>query len=184
MAWCAARRITVLRESRSSSTLRARQLRQCKPASRRWVTRSRLRGQGLRRAVLGTAGFSAVAALVLGTKAMSVVEPAVAWIIGGFGVFVVFWLARHFLRMAFQSIRRGILNQHVLIEFGALAGLVGGVLGLILRRPDYPTAQFFAVHRELPHLLGVAVPPGQDAQLPGRQATARPAARHGARGSG
>jgi len=135
----------VLRESRSSSTLRARQLRQCKPASRRWVTRSRLRGQGLRRAVLGTAGFSAVAALVLGTKALSVVEPAVAWIIGGFGVFVVFWLARHFLRMAFQSIRRGILNQHVLIEFGALAGLVGGVLGLILRRPDYPTAQFFAV---------------------------------------
>src|SRR6059036_1996479 len=145
MAWCAARRITVLRESRSSSTLRARQLRQCKPASRRWVTRSRLRGQGLRRAVLGTAGFSAVAALVLGTKALSVVEPAVAWIIGGFGVFVVFWLARHFLRMAFQSIRRGILNQHVLLEFGALAGLVGGVLGLILRRPDYPTAQFFAV---------------------------------------
>src|SRR6058998_2502102 len=145
MAWCAARRTTVLRESRSSSTLRARQLRQCKPASRRWVTRSRLRGQGLRRAVLGTAGFSAVAALVLGTKALSVVEPAVAWIIGGFGVFVVFWLARHFLRMAFQSIRRGILNQHVLLEFGALAGLVGGVLGLILRRPDYPTAQFFAV---------------------------------------
>ena len=82
---------------------------------------------------------------MLGTKALSVVEPAVAWIIGGFGVFVVFWLARHFLRMAFQSIRRGILNQHVLIEFGALAGLVGGVLGLILRRPDYPTAQFFAV---------------------------------------
>ena len=104
-----------------------------------------LRGQGLRRAVLGTAGFSAVAALVLGAKALGVVEPAVPWIIGGFGVFVVFWLARHFLRMAFQSIRRGILNQHVLLEFGALAGLVGGVLGLILRRPDYPTAQFFAV---------------------------------------
>ncbi len=104
-----------------------------------------LRGQGLRRAVLGTAGFSAVAALVLGAKALGVVEPAVPWIIGGFGVFVVFWLARHFLRTAFQSIRRGILNQHVLLEFGALAGLVGGVLGLILRRPDYPTAQFFAV---------------------------------------
>ncbi len=104
-----------------------------------------LRGQGLRRAVLGTAGFSAIAALVLGAKALGVVEPAVPWIIGGFGVFVVFWLARHFLRMAFQSIRRGILNQHVLLEFGALAGLVGGVLGLILRRPNYPTAQFFAV---------------------------------------
>src|ERR687892_1813848 len=47
--------------------------------------------------------------------------------------------------MAFQSIRRGILNQHVLLEFGAFAGLFGGVLGLVLDRPDYPTAPFFAV---------------------------------------
>jgi heavy metal translocating P-type ATPase len=60
-------------------------------------------------------------------------------------VFVVFGLAAHFLRMAFQSIRRGILNQHVLLEFGAFAGLSGGVLGLALDRPDYPTAPFFAV---------------------------------------
>jgi cation transport ATPase len=47
--------------------------------------------------------------------------------------------------MAFQSIRRGILNQHVLLEFGAFAGLAGGIIGLVLRRPDYPTAPFFAV---------------------------------------
>ena len=104
-----------------------------------------LRSEGLGRAVLGTAGFAALAALILGAKALGVIEPAVPWIIGGFAVFVVFGLAGHFLRMAFQSIRRGILNQHVLLEFGAFAGLVGGVLGLILHRSDYPTAQFFAV---------------------------------------
>src|SRR6059036_3351412 len=104
-----------------------------------------LRGEGLGRAVLGTAGFAAAAALALWAKASGVVEPAVPWIAGGFAVFVVFGLAGHFLRMAFQSIRRGILNQHVLLEFGAFAGLVGGVLGLTLRRPDYPTAPFFAV---------------------------------------
>jgi len=104
-----------------------------------------LRSQGLARAVLGTAGFATVAALVLGAKASGVVEPAVPWIVGGFAVFVVVGLAGHFLRMAFQSIRRGILNQHVLLEFGAFAGLVGGVLGLVLRRADYPTAPFFAV---------------------------------------
>src|SRR5439155_1001105 len=104
-----------------------------------------LRGQGLSRAMLGTAGFAAAAALALWAKASGVIEPAVPWIVGGFAVFVVFGLAGHFLRMTFQSIRRGILNQHVLLEFGAFAGLVGGVLGLILRRPDYPTAQFFAV---------------------------------------
>src|SRR5436309_2079279 len=50
--------------------------------------------------------------------------------------------------------------------------------------PDRTVLRGHRPHRELPHLLGVAVPPGQDAQLPGRQATARPAARHGARGSG
>src|SRR5216684_8658985 len=104
-----------------------------------------LRAQGLGRAVLGTAGFAAVAALVLAAKESGVGEPAVPWIIGGFALFVLFGLAGHFLRMGFQSIRRGILNQHVLLEFGAFAGLIGGVLGLILRRPDYPTAQFFAV---------------------------------------
>jgi heavy metal translocating P-type ATPase len=104
-----------------------------------------LRSQGVGRAVLGTAGLVAAAALVLGVKALGVVEPAVPWIAGGLAVFVVFGLAGHFLRMAFQSIRRGILNQHVLLEFGAFAGLIGGVLGLVLRRPDYPTAPFFAV---------------------------------------
>jgi heavy metal translocating P-type ATPase len=104
-----------------------------------------LKSEGLGRAVFGTAGFAAVAALALWAKASDIIEPAVPWIVGGFAVFVVFGLAGHFLRMAFQSIRRGILNQHVLLEFGAFAGLAGGALGLILHRPDYPTAPFFAV---------------------------------------
>jgi heavy metal translocating P-type ATPase len=104
-----------------------------------------LRSQGLGRAVLGTAGLAAAAAAVLGAKALGVAGPAVPWVVGGFAVLVVFVLAAHFLRMAFQSIRRGILNQHVLLEFGAFAGLIGGILGLVLRRPDYPTAPFFAV---------------------------------------
>ncbi len=104
-----------------------------------------LRSQGLGRAVVGTTGFAAAAALVLAAKAWGVLDGAVPWIVGGFAVFVVFVLAGHFLRMAFQSIRRGILNQHVLLEFGAFAGLIGGTIGLVLRRPDYPTAPFFAV---------------------------------------
>jgi heavy metal translocating P-type ATPase len=104
-----------------------------------------LRSQGLGRAVLGTAGLVAAAALVVAAKGSVIVAPVVPWIVGGFAVFVVFVLAGHFLSMAFQSFRRGILNQHVLLEFGAFAGLIGGVLGLVLHRPDYPTAPFFAV---------------------------------------
>ncbi len=56
----------------------------------------------------------------------------------------VFGAGRHILLMAVQSLRRGILNQHVLLEFGAFAGLVGGGLGLIW--PDrFPASDFFAV---------------------------------------
>src|SRR5215813_973749 len=47
--------------------------------------------------------------------------------------------------MAFKGWRRGILNQHVLLEIGAFAGMAGGVIGLVLDRPGYPTAPFFAV---------------------------------------
>ena len=56
----------------------------------------------------------------------------------------VFGVGRHILAMAFQSLRRGILNQHVLLEFGAFAGLAGGALGLFY--PDsFPPHEFFAV---------------------------------------
>jgi len=104
-----------------------------------------LRSQGLGRAMVGTVGLAAAVVAVLAAKAWGVAGPAVPWVVGAMAIFVVFGLAVHFLKMAFQSIRRGILNQHVLLEFGAFAGLTGGVLGLVLDRPDYPTAPFFAV---------------------------------------
>ncbi len=58
-------------------------------------------------------------------------------------VLTVFGPGWHILRMALASLRRGILNQHVLLECGAFAGLTGGVLGFI--NPTFPAADFFAV---------------------------------------
>jgi len=55
-------------------------------------------------------------------------------------VFVAGW---HILTMAVHSLRRGILNQHVLLEFGAFAGLIGGWLGTF--NPVFPAPDFFAV---------------------------------------
>jgi len=55
----------------------------------------------------------------------------------------VFGPGWHIVTMAYQSLRRGILNQHVLLEFGAFAGLAGGALGLI--NPIFPAPDFFAV---------------------------------------
>ncbi len=67
------------------------------------------------------------------------------WLAGALAFVLVFGVGGHILFMAFQALRRGILNQHVLLEIGAFAGIVGGIIGLILNRPGYPTAAFFAV---------------------------------------
>ncbi|HEX9672371.1 MAG TPA: cation transporter, partial [Burkholderiales bacterium] len=90
--------------------------------------------------------LGAAAAILLVLRAQGGIAPAaVPWIVGALAFAVVFGVARHILIMAVQSLRRAILNQHVLLEAAALAGLAGGVLGLVLGREGYPTAPFFAV---------------------------------------
>ncbi len=58
-------------------------------------------------------------------------------------ILMVFGLGWHILKMAYHSLRRRILNQHVLMEFTAFGGLAGGLLGHVF--PDFPRADFFAV---------------------------------------
>ncbi|MGI8793096.1 MAG: heavy metal translocating P-type ATPase, partial [Acidimicrobiales bacterium] len=72
-------------------------------------------------------------------------DGAAAWLTGVLALVVVFAVAPHILRMAYQAARRGILNQHVLLEVGAFAGIAGGLVGLAGVFSDYPTASFFAV---------------------------------------
>lgn len=45
---------------------------------------------------------------------------------------------------AYNSLKRGIFNQHVLLEAGAFAALTGGLLGLFVF-PSFPTVHFLAV---------------------------------------
>ncbi len=56
-------------------------------------------------------------------------------------MFVTGWFIK---KTAFASLRRGIFNQHVLLEFAAFAGLVGGLLGVFVS-PAFPAHDFFAV---------------------------------------
>lgn len=104
-----------------------------------------LRPRGLATALAGTAGLAALTAGTLALEITGVIEPAVPWIVASFALSMVFGLARHILVMSVQSIRRGILNQHVMLEAAAFAGLVGGVIGLVFRPDDYPTGPFFGV---------------------------------------
>jgi heavy metal translocating P-type ATPase len=104
-----------------------------------------LRSEGLWRTVLGMATLGLAIAGVFAAKNLGLIRPAIPWTIGACAVIVVFGLTRHFLAMAVQSLRRGILNQHVLLEFGAFAGLAGGLIGLTVQPAQYPTAAFFGV---------------------------------------
>jgi len=49
----------------------------------------------------------------------------------------------HIKKKAWQSLKRGILNQHILLELGAFSGLIGGFVGFFM--PGFPIADFFAV---------------------------------------
>jgi cation transport ATPase len=69
--------------------------------------------------------------------------PAMRWLMPLLALVNVLGPGWYILKMAVPSLRRGILNQHVLLEFGAFAGLAGGMLGFF--RPDFPMADFFAV---------------------------------------
>ncbi len=53
---------------------------------------------------------------------------------------MIFVVGRQILKMAYASLRRGILNQHVLMEFGAFGGLLGGLVGFFVQ--PWPIADF------------------------------------------
>ncbi|HID05383.1 MAG TPA: HAD family hydrolase, partial [Aigarchaeota archaeon] len=67
----------------------------------------------------------------------------------------VFFFGNRILRMAYYALRRGILNQHVLMTLGAFGGIAGGIIGLLFFK-DFPVADFFAVAVFITsyHLLG------------------------------
>ncbi len=104
-----------------------------------------LRPKGVATAVTGTVGLAALTAGTLALEISGAIDAAVPWIVASFAVCMVFGLSRRILVMSVQSIRRRILNQHVMLEAAAFAGLVGGVIGLVFRPDNYPTGPFFGV---------------------------------------
>lgn len=104
-----------------------------------------LRSYGLGWAFAGSAVLGAVGAGIYYLQLQGAFGTATPWLAGALALFLIFGVGPHILRMAVMALRRGILNQHVLVEFGAFAGLVGGAVGLALRPPNYPTTAFFSV---------------------------------------
>jgi Cu+-exporting ATPase len=104
-----------------------------------------LRARGLWTAIGGAVGVSAAALGLLLLRQQGWFGEAIPWVVAALAAIMVFGVGKHILFMAAQASRRGILNQHVLLEAGAFAGITGGVIGLIFDPPQYPTAAFFAV---------------------------------------
>ena len=104
-----------------------------------------LRARGLAPAILGSGGLGIAALALMLVKEQTWFVAAVPWLVAAMAVILVFGIGRHILVMAAQALRRGILNQHVLLETGAFAGIIGGMIGFIFSPAAYPTAAFFAV---------------------------------------
>ncbi|MFD0900102.1 heavy metal translocating P-type ATPase [Actinomadura sediminis] len=105
-----------------------------------------LRPAGPLRAAAGAVGIIAPGLAAIAARVTGVLgEPVTGWLAGGLAAGVVAAVAPHIARMAAAAVRRRILNQHVLLEVGAFAGIAGGVIGLTGVLPGYPTAAFFAV---------------------------------------
>jgi heavy metal translocating P-type ATPase len=104
-----------------------------------------LRGYNVGVAVAGSALFAVFGTGIYALQLRGVFGSATPWIACALALVLIFGVGRHIVRMAFMALRRGILNQHVLVEFGAFAGLAGGLLGLALHPPNYPTVAFFSV---------------------------------------
>ena len=97
----------------------------------------RLRVSGLVTAI----GFGLMVAMWAGLR-----EPIFPWMVLTLALIQVFVVGRPILAMAWPSVKRGILNQHVLLEFGALGGLLGGILGFATKTfsvPDFAGASLF-----------------------------------------
>lgn len=104
-----------------------------------------LRNRGLGVAVGSAIGLSALGLALHFSKGQPWLQEATPWITGALALLIVFGVGNHIFLMAFQALKRGILNQHVLLEIGAFAGIAGGLIGMIWRPADFPTAPFFAV---------------------------------------
>ncbi|MCM2257575.1 MAG: heavy metal translocating P-type ATPase [Vicinamibacteria bacterium] len=104
-----------------------------------------LRGYGTGRALAGSALLAVFGAGTYALQLRGAIGAAGPWLAGALAVALAFGVGRHILWMGAMALRRGILNQHVLVEFGAFAGIAGGSIGLAFRPADYPTTAFFSV---------------------------------------
>ena len=104
-----------------------------------------------------TAVFMAASLGLMTPMWLGVRHPWFKWAMLALALGMVFGVGRSILKMAWAALRRGILNQHVLMEFGAFGGLAGGAVGFF--KAPWPTGDFLgaAVFITAYHVLSMYV---------------------------
>lgn len=96
-----------------------------------------------RRKVYLAGAATAVAAGLMVAMGLGFRQPWFPWPMLALALFTMFGPGWTIKGMAWRTLRRGILNQHNLLEFGAFAGLAGGLVGFV--NPVFPVPDFLAV---------------------------------------
>lgn len=102
-----------------------------------------LRREGHRLIIAGGFTFASLLLMLFGSWLDVVDVPQMPWLLLALALSTMFVTGWFIMVMAWASLSRGILNQHVLLAFAAFAGIVGGLLGLFVL-DDFPVGEFFA----------------------------------------
>ncbi|MBI2917336.1 MAG: cation-translocating P-type ATPase [Chloroflexi bacterium] len=86
------------------------------------------------------AGFTVTSLALMSAVWLGQMQPWFKWAMLGLTLSVIFGVGWPILKMAWASLGRGILNQHVLMEFAAFGGLAGGLIGFF--KQPWPMADF------------------------------------------
>jgi heavy metal translocating P-type ATPase len=89
------------------------------------------------------AAFSAAALAFMVAMWLGYMEPWFQWVMMVLALATMFGPGWYIVKMAVASLRRGILNQHVLLEISDVAAMTGGFIGLF--SPLFPAVEFFGV---------------------------------------
>ncbi|BAS29180.1 ATPase P [Limnochorda pilosa] len=96
-----------------------------------------------RNRLLMAAGATGAALAFMVAMWMGFMQPWSRWPMLALALVTLFGPAWPIKKMAWGSLRRRILNQHVLLELAAFAGLAGGLIGFFTA--GFPIADFFGV---------------------------------------